>query len=144
MADGAIDRADRGPEIMLVVAAALTDPAGCVLVQRRPAGKQMAGLWEFPGGKVDRGESPRRALVRELDEELGIGIDERELEPISFAEEVVEGGSLLLLLYRARRWSGIPRPLAASDLRWMTPADMIGLAMPPADRPLVETLIRAG
>jgi len=125
---------------MLVVAAALTDGAGRVLVQRRPAGKALAGLWEFPGGKVEPGETPEAALVRELAEELAIAVDAADLAPVTFASESPGERHLVLLLYRCARWSGEARPLDAAELRWATPEEMAALDMPPADRPFVAVL----
>jgi 8-oxo-dGTP diphosphatase len=125
-----------------VVAAALARPDGQVLLQQRPSGKAMAGLWEFPGGKVERGERPEQALVRELREELGIGVEEAALAPAAFASAPLAERHLLLLLFLCRRWAGEPRPLDAEALRWVTPAEMHALAMPPADVPLVEALER--
>jgi len=123
-----------------VVAAALIDGDGRVLVQQRPAGKMMAGLWEFPGGKVEQGETPEAALVRELREELGIDVAAACLAPACFASEPLGERHLLLLLYVCRRWAGTPRPLAAAALRWIRPLELFTLAMPPADRPLIGLL----
>lgn len=128
--------------LLLVVAVALIDGDGRVLVQQRPPGKPMAGLWEFPGGKVEAGEVPEAALIRELAEELGIAIDPRALAPASFASEGLGGRHLLLLLYVAREWEGTPGPHHASALQWVRPAEMRALAMPPADVPLVDALER--
>ena len=133
-----------GPATLFpVVAAALVDADGRVLVQRRPAGAAMAGLWEFPGGKVEGGETPEAALARELREELGIAVAPDALRPAAFASMGLEDGRhLLLLLFVARDWVGEPVALAADALRWIRPEDMGALAMPPADRPLVEALRR--
>lgn len=122
---------------MLVVAAALVDGEGRILLQQRPAGKSMAGLWEFPGGKVEPGERPEAALARELAEELGLGIDATALVPACFASAPVGDTHMILLLYLCREWSGEPRPLHATALRWATPAQMRSLDMPPADEPLI-------
>ena len=127
---------------VLVVAAALTDVAGRVLVQQRPAGKQHGGLWEFPGGKVEPGEALEAALIRELDEELGLKVGTEDLEPITFATDAGGSGALVLLLYRIVRWSGTPEPQAAQAIRWATPDEIAALDMPPADRPLVAALAR--
>lgn len=128
---------------LLVVAAALVREDGRVLLQRRPPGKAMAGLWEFPGGKVEPGETPEAALARELAEELGIVVAVDAARPCCFASEPSGGRHLLLLLYLVRRWSGEPEALEASALRWETPAGMRALAMPPADGPLLGALIGA-
>lgn len=128
--------------LLLVVAVALVDADGRVLVQQRPQGKPMAGLWEFPGGKVEPGEVPEAALVRELAEELGIDVEIGALIPAAFASEALGGRHLLLLLYRADVWQGVPEPHHASALRWVRPAEMRGMAMPPADVPLVDALER--
>jgi 8-oxo-dGTP diphosphatase len=125
---------------MTVVAAALADPQGQVLLQRRPAGKAMAGLWEFPGGKVEEGERPEAALVRELAEELGIRVEEEALVPAAFASADNGGRHMLLLLYLCRRWEGVPTALDAEALGWVSPQEMEKLAMPPADRPLIPRL----
>ena len=123
-----------------VVAAALIDPTGRVLVQQRPPGKQMDGLWEFPGGKIEPGETPEAALVRELHEELGIAVAERDLAPLTFASETLGDRHLLLLLYVCRVWRGDPVALDAVALSWALPADLRALAMPPADAPFIAAL----
>jgi 8-oxo-dGTP diphosphatase len=131
---------------MTVVAAALAEADGRVLLQQRAPGRAMAGLWEFPGGKVDEGELPEAALVRELQEELGINIAEADLVPACFASAPLGERHMILLLYLCRRWQGEPRPLDAAALQWVEPAAMGALAMPPADAPLVgllETLLAA-
>ena len=125
---------------LLVVAAALVDAKGHVLVQQRPAGKSHAGLWEFPGGKIEPGETPGAALVRELKEELGISVESTDLHPASFAAVPDDGRTLILLLYRCERWEGVPTPIDAHALRWVAPADLRSLPMPEADIPLAETL----
>jgi 8-oxo-dGTP diphosphatase len=130
------------PAPLLVAAAALVDAEGRVLVQRRPAGGPHAGLWEFPGGKVEPGETPADALARELAEELGIAVAPGDCAPAAFAWEGRDGARpLLLLLFRCRRWRGTPRALHADALAWHPPAALETLAMPPADRPLVAALI---
>jgi 8-oxo-dGTP diphosphatase len=126
--------------ILTVVAAALFDPQGRVLVQRRPAGKQHAGLWEFPGGKVDPGERPEAALARELMEELGIAVDHGALVPVTFASEPIGERHLVLLLYRCAAWAGEPVALDAAEIRWMAIDDLHTLDMPPADRPFIAAL----
>lgn len=125
---------------LFVVAVALVDAAGRVLVQQRPAGKQMAGLWEFPGGKVEPGETPEAALVREATEELGVTIAPDALRPLTFASEPLADRHLLLLLYLCREWSGEPQALDATALAWHTPSELRDLAMPPADLPFVDFL----
>lgn len=126
--------------LLLVVAAALVDGAGRVLVQQRPPGKPMAGLWEFPGGKVEAGELPEAALARELEEELGIALDVAALKPATFASEALGERHLLLLLYALRDWQGVPEPRHATELRWVLPRELHALAMPPADVPLIPLL----
>lgn len=128
--------------LLPVVAAAMLDGEGRVLLQRRPPGKQMADLWEFPGGKIDPGERPEAALVRELAEELGIVVDTQHCVPLTFASAPLGGRHLLLLLYVIRDWQGDPQALEATELAWMTPAAMRDLPMPPADVPLVAMLDR--
>ena len=125
-----------------MVAAALVDGSGRVLLQQRAPGKAMAGLWEFPGGKVEEGERPEAALVRELEEELGIFVEAESLTPAAFASADNAGRHMLLLLYLCREWSGEPRALDAAALRWLRPADMASLPMPPADEPLIPLLER--
>lgn len=122
---------------LIVVAAALVDAQGRVLVQQRPAHKAHAGLWEFPGGKVESGERPIDALARELSEELEIIIDPAATTPAAFAE----GEGMVLLLYRCTRWTGPARALEASALCWDRPAALRQLPMPPLDVPLLESLI---
>ena len=135
------DQAAKSPGSWLtVVAAALVDGDGRVLVQQRPDGTAMAGLWEFPGGKVEPGETPEAALIRELAEELGIDVEAACLAPACFASEPLDGRHLLLLLYVCRKWSGTPTPRHASALQWLRPAQMFALDMPPADRPLLGLL----
>jgi 8-oxo-dGTP diphosphatase len=130
-----------GTILLPVVAAALIDPAGRVLMQQRPVDKAHGGLWEFPGGKVEPGESPEAALVRELREELDISVDVAALTPATFASVPVDGGRhLLLLLYAVSGWTGVPRAIEASALRWGLPADLASLPMPPADIPLLAAL----
>jgi 8-oxo-dGTP diphosphatase len=128
---------------LIVVAAALIDAQARVLLQRRPPGRAMAGLWEFPGGKLEPGETPEEAVVRELREELGIVVPAGAMRPCSFATGQVRDRPLLLLLYLVREWAGEPQALEATALRWETPAGMRSLAMPPADGPLVGALTEA-
>ncbi|MFL6863093.1 MAG: (deoxy)nucleoside triphosphate pyrophosphohydrolase [Allosphingosinicella sp.] len=131
-------------ETMIVVAAALRGGEGRFLLQRRPEGRAMAGLWEFPGGKVEPGERVEEALARELREELGIVADPGDFAPCAFASADNGGRPMLLLLYLCRAWRGEPRALHADALRWASAAEMRGLPMPPADVPLVEALARLG
>lgn len=125
---------------ILVVAAALLDQERQVLLQQRAPGRQMAGLWEFPGGKIDAGELPEAALIRELKEELGIDIDGADLAPATFASAPLGDRHLLLLLYICRDWRGTPEPLDATALKWVRPRDMVPREMPPADQPLIGIL----
>lgn len=125
---------------MLVVAVAMVDADGRVLLQQRRPGREMAGLWEFPGGKVEPGERPEAALIRELREELGIETDEACIAPAAFASAPLGERHLLLLLYICRKWRGVPAPLDAQALKWVRPNQMFGLAMPPADIPLLGLL----
>lgn len=125
---------------LIVVAAALVDRDGRLLVQRRPEGLSMAGLWEFPGGKLEPGETPEQALIRELEEELAIDVDHACLAPACFASEPLGDRHLLLLLYVCRKWRGTPVAQHASALRWVRPVELHGLAMPPADKPLIGLL----
>jgi 8-oxo-dGTP diphosphatase len=125
---------------MTVVAAALIDGDGRVLLQQRAPERAMAGLWEFPGGKVEPGELPEGALARELAEELGIAVDEAALEPACFASAPVGERYMILLLYLCRSWRGEPAPLDASALKWLRPAEMAPAEMPPADGPLIALL----
>jgi 8-oxo-dGTP diphosphatase len=138
MAKSVIEAAPR--PLMLVVAAALIDDAGRVLVQQRPPGKVMAELWEFPGGKVEPGETPEAALVRELDEELGITVDAARLHALTFASAPLADRHLLLLLYVCRDWVGEAQALDATALAWHAPAALRALAMPPADLPFIAAL----
>ena len=125
---------------LVVVAAALVDRDGRLLVQQRPEGLSMAGLWEFPGGKLEPGETPERALIRELGEELAIDVDHACLAPACFASDMLGDRHLLLLLYVCRKWRGTPVAQHASALRWVRPVELHGLDMPPADKPLIGLL----
>ena len=127
--------------MLIVAAAALIDGKDHVLVQQRPPGGALGGLWEFPGGKLEPQETPVSALVRELHEELAIDVDACDLLPFAFASEPSGERDLLLLLYLCRRWAGSPRPLYASAIQWVRPSQLASLVMPPADRPLVARLI---
>ena len=128
------------PSYLFVVAAALVTQDARVLVQQRPPGKPMAGLWEFPGGKVEPGELPEAALARELAEELGLAIDPRHLKPVTFASESLGERHLILLLYLLRQWEGTPESRHASALAWVKPAELRRLEMPPADLPFADSL----
>ena len=129
-----------GKPIVLVAACALVDADGRVLMCQRPEGKQLAGLWEFPGGKVEPGETPEACLIRELEEELGITVAEACLAPFVFASHSYESFHLLMPLYLCRRWQGQVERREHAALRWVRPAQMGELPMPPADVPLVAYL----
>ena len=129
-----------GKRIVLVSAVALIDPDGRVLLARRPEGKALAGLWEFPGGKVDPGETPEAALIRELKEELGIDVAESCLAPFAFASHGYEKFHLLMPLYLCRRWSGAVQGREGQALAWVRPQKLAEYPMPPADKPLVALL----
>ncbi len=128
-------------KLTLVVACALIDADNRVLVTQRPEGKALAGLWEFPGGKLEAGERPERALIRELREELGIDVKEACLAPLTFASYAYEEFHLLMPLYVCRRWEGVPVPQEMQAIRWVRPGKLRDLAMPPADEPLIPPLI---
>ena len=132
--------ADGAKPITLVVAVALIDPDGRVLLAERPAGKHLAGTWEFPGGKVQPGETPEAALIRELDEELGISTHESCLAPFTFASHGYPEFHLLMPLYVCRKWQGIVQPLEGQALAWVRPVRLADYDMPPADKPLVAML----
>ncbi len=125
---------------MTVVAAAFVDSQRRVLLQQRSPGRAMAGLWEFPGGKVESGELPEAALAREIGEELGIAVSEEDLVPACFASAPLGDRHMILLLYVCRRWRGEPQPLDASALQWLRPDEMRAEQMPPADQPLIALL----
>lgn len=127
-------------KIVLVAAVALIDPDGRVLLARRPEGKSMAGLWEFPGGKVEPLETPEAALIRELHEELGIGTWHSCLAPLTFASHAYDDFHLLMPLFVCRRWQGQPRPQEGQTLAWVRPNDLASYPMPPADIPLIPIL----
>ena len=127
-------------KMVLVSAVALIDRDGRVLLAQRPEGKAMAGLWEFPGGKVAAGELPESALVRELKEELDLDITESCLAPFTFASHAYEDFHLLMPLYLCRIWKGQPAPLEGQELKWVQPLRLGDYPMPPADKPLVALL----
>lgn len=125
---------------LLVVAVALVDDDNRVLIAQRPEGKSMAGLWEFPGGKIEPGETPEVALIRELKEELAIDVTQACLAPFTFASHTYEKFHLLMPLYVCRRWSGIPRPTEGQTLKWVRANHLVNYEMPPADIPLIAML----
>jgi 8-oxo-dGTP diphosphatase len=127
-------------KVVLVAACALIDADGRVLIAQRPEGKSMAGLWEFPGGKVDPGERPEDALIRELKEELGIVVQEACLAPLTFASHTYEDFHLLMPLYVCRRWEGTVTPREGQKLSWVRPNRLREYPMPPADIPLISHL----
>jgi 8-oxo-dGTP diphosphatase len=126
--------------ITLVVACALVDSDGRVLVAARPSGKSMAGLWEFPGGKVEAGETPEAALIRELKEELSIDVTAACLAPLSFASHAYDEFHLLMPLYVCRKWDGQIAPREGQETQWLRPRDLFDLPMPSADKPLIAAL----
>lgn len=126
--------------LLLVAAAALIDTDGRVLIAQRPPGKQLAGLWEFPGGKVETGETPEACLIRELDEELGIHVTQACLAPFVFASHSYESFHLLMPLYLCRRWDGVVTAKEHAGLAWVKPSKLSDYPMPPADAPLVAWL----
>jgi 8-oxo-dGTP diphosphatase len=128
-------------KVVLVAACALIDTDGRVLLAQRPAGKAMAGLWEFPGGKVEPGERPEQSLIRELAEELGIVVNEACLAPLTFASHGYPDFHLLMPLYVCRRWEGIVAAQEGQRLAWVRPARLRDYPMPPADEPLVSHLM---
>lgn len=127
-------------KLVLVAACALIDADGRVLLAERPAGKSMAGLWEFPGGKVEAGERPEQSLIRELNEELGITVKEDCLAPFAFASHDYGQFHLLMPLFICRRWDGVVQAMERQRLAWVRPADMGNYAVPPADLPLMAQL----
>jgi 8-oxo-dGTP diphosphatase len=126
--------------LVLVAACALIDPDGRILIAQRPEGKSMAGLWEFPGGKVEAGERPEESLIRELREELGIAVKEECLAPLTFASHLYPDFYLLMPLYVCRRWEGIVEAREQQALKWVRPNELRNYPMPPADEPLISHL----
>ncbi|MFN3075941.1 MAG: (deoxy)nucleoside triphosphate pyrophosphohydrolase [Alphaproteobacteria bacterium] len=145
MNGGCWDAADSQPKrdpapLVLVVAVAMLDADDRVLLTERPAGKALAGLWEFPGGKVKSDETPEAALVREMEEELGVDVRESCLAPLTFASHAYDGFHLLMPLYVCRTWKGRPSPREGQRLAWVSMGKIGNYAMPPADIPLVAVL----
>ena len=130
-----------GKRLLLVAACALVDTDGRVLLAQRPEGKQLAGLWEFPGGKVEPGETPEQCLIRELQEEIGIETDIPCLAPLTFASHSYDDFHLLMPLFVCRRFRGIAQPREGQALKWVRPKQMRDYPMPPADAPLIQFLI---
>lgn len=130
-----------GVKLVLVAACALIDADGRVLIAERPQGKSMAGLWEFPGGKVEGGERPEQSLIRELKEELDIAVREDCLAPLTFASHCYPDFHLLMPLYVCRRWEGIVKAREQQRLKWVRPNELRTYAMPPADEPLISHLM---
>jgi 8-oxo-dGTP diphosphatase len=129
------------PKLLLVAACALVDIDRRILVAQRPEGKSMAGLWEFPGGKVEEGETPEASLVRELNEELGIDTKEACLAPLTFASHTYENFHLLMPLYVCRRWTGVPQAREGQGLKWVKAVELRSYPMPAADIPLIPPLV---
>jgi 8-oxo-dGTP diphosphatase len=127
-------------KLVLVAACALIDADGRVLIAQRPQGKSMAGLWEFPGGKIETGEQPEQSLIRELKEELGITVKEECLAPLTFASHLYPDFHLLMPLYICRRWEGIVTAQEQQRLKWVRPNELKNFPMPPADEPLISHL----
>jgi 8-oxo-dGTP diphosphatase len=128
-------------KLTLVAACALVDVDGRILLAQRPPGKALAGLWEFPGGKVEAGERPEETLIRELDEELGITVKQECLAPLTFASYPYETFHLLMPLYICRRWEGIAAPREGQTLKWVRATALRDYPMPPADEPLIPVLV---
>jgi 8-oxo-dGTP diphosphatase len=130
----------KAPPVVLVAACVLLDGDGKILITKRPQGRPLAGLWEFPGGKVEAGESPEHALIRELAEELGIDIAAKNLAPLTFASHSYPDFHLLMPLFLCKRWQGEVTPHEGQELTWVKPVDLAAYAMPPADEPLKAQL----
>jgi 8-oxo-dGTP diphosphatase len=126
---------------VLVAAVALIDPDGRVLIAKRPEGKSLAGLWEFPGGKVEQGETPEAALIRELKEELGINVERSCLAPLTFVSHAYDDFHLLMPLYVCRRWKGLVQAMEGQELKWVYAKALKDYPMPPADLPLIPHLV---
>lgn len=135
------DEADKPVRLLLVVAVALVDKDNRILIAQRPEGKNLAGLWEFPGGKLEAGERPEVGLVRELEEELGIQTWESCLAPLTFASHAYEDFHLLMPLYICRRWEGTPVAKEGQSLKWVRAGALKDYPMPPADLPLIPPLV---
>ena len=135
------DGTTAGKRLLLVAACALVDADGRVLLAQRPEGKQLAGLWEFPGGKVEPGETPEQCIIRELHEEIGIETDIPCLAPLTFASHSYDEFHLLMPLFICRRFRGIAQPREGQALKWVRPKQMRDYPMPPADAPLIPFLI---
>jgi 8-oxo-dGTP diphosphatase len=127
--------------MVIVVAVALIDADGRILLAKRPEGKSLAGLWEFPGGKVETGERPEAALIRELQEELSINVEESCLAPLTFASHAYEDFHLLMPLYVCRRWKGLVQAAEGQELKWVAAKALRDYPMPPADLPLIPHLV---
>jgi 8-oxo-dGTP diphosphatase len=127
--------------LLLVVACALMDADNRVLITKRPEGKSLAGLWEFPGGKLEAGETPEDCLIRELREELGVSVKPACLAPLTFASHSYRDFHLLMPLYVCRRFEGMPRGLEGQEIKWVSPKRLREFPMPPADEPLIPALI---
>ena len=136
-----LDEANKPVRLLLVVAVALVDKDNRILIAQRPEGKNLAGMWEFPGGKLEQGERPEVGLVRELEEELGIQTWESCLAPLTFASHAYEDFHLLMPLYICRRWEGTPMSKEGQALKWVRAGALRDYPMPPADLPLIPPLI---